>query len=346
MTSLQVSLPLPGGRRSVDWTFSLGRQVEAGTGFAVYEATGVPSQSTTETPYIIRVSKDHDVGAEVHEEFTQEYNILRHVDHKNILKLFTQFQSRSDTEGSETWSIYERTGVSLEERVAEGALAVQDIRRIFSELVAAVAYLHHKGVVHRTICPANVRLEDGTAKLTGFTCASPQSRLELLQSPPRKTHAGFVAPEVQAGPYCGKQADVYALGATLRHMFGAAEMPSGAQDLVHLLTQHDREARPDILDVEEDEWLSGKDSTVILTATTHVAESEGLPAACPAGPDASPAGGSGRDERSTALTPPNKMVSANNLALSPGTPGLRTSSTLAQACAVRRESSLEAVMQA
>ena len=131
--------------------------------------------------------------------------MLRHVDHKHIVKLFTQFQS---PDSAETWSIYEHTGESLAERLQRGPLSVPEARKVASELASALGYLHQKGVVHRALCPENVVFDEcHSAKLRGFANAVPQSRSELL-APLAQSNlpAAFVAPELSSGKkHCGKQ---------------------------------------------------------------------------------------------------------------------------------------------
>lgn len=95
-----------------------------------------------------------------------------------------------------------------------GAMPIEWVIRILSQLASALDYLHAQGLVHRDIKPVNVMVGDtgdvtlmdfGIARfLTGAADMTPTG--EVIGTP------AYLAPEQIAGGAAGPAADVYALG--------------------------------------------------------------------------------------------------------------------------------------
>ncbi len=101
---------------------------------------------------------------------------------------------------------------SLEDRLREGALSVEESVALFRETAIGLVHSHAKGVLHCDLKPANVLLDqDSKPRLCDFG----QSRLSHEQTPALGT-LFYMAPEqadLQAVPHA--RWDVYALGALL-----------------------------------------------------------------------------------------------------------------------------------
>ncbi|MFD8776158.1 PQQ-binding-like beta-propeller repeat protein [Streptomyces sp. NPDC059916] len=110
-------------------------------------------------------------------------------------------------------------GDTLAERVKRnGALALDDVRRLGAGLAEALRDIHRVGVVHRDLKPSNVLLAADGPKVIDFGISRPTDsdlRTEtgkLIGSPP------FMAPEQFQRPReVGPAADVFAMGAVLAH---------------------------------------------------------------------------------------------------------------------------------
>ncbi|KNE62419.1 CAMK/CAMKL/MARK protein kinase [Allomyces macrogynus ATCC 38327] len=101
--------------------------------------------------------------------------------------------------------------------LTHGAWPELAARRLFMQLVGAVAWLHDRGIVHRDIKPDNILLATSAADhiyLADFGLAAPYT-----PGVPQLSFAGsphYAAPEVHfRWPYDGPEADVWSIGAVL-----------------------------------------------------------------------------------------------------------------------------------
>ena len=102
------------------------------------------------------------------ERFLREIEIAARLQHPHILPLYDS--------GSAAGLLYYVMpyveGESLRDRVnREKQLSLEDALRIATEVAAALAYAHSRGVVHRDIKPENIMLSGGTAVVADFGIA-------------------------------------------------------------------------------------------------------------------------------------------------------------------------------
>ncbi len=102
------------------------------------------------------------------ERFVREAEILFQLDHPGIVKVRNV---RTDTDPPYLEMEYV-VGESLEKVLERGALPLDRALDLMDQLLAAVDYLHTRGIRHRDIKPANVLIRrDGTLKLVDFGLA-------------------------------------------------------------------------------------------------------------------------------------------------------------------------------
>jgi Tfp pilus assembly protein PilF len=111
-------------------------------------------------------------------------------------------------------------GVTLEERLAHGPLALREALRVAIEAVRGVAHAHAQGVVHRDLKPSNVFLcDDGQVKVLDFGLAHAFGRPRTAGGTP-----AYMAPEQWRGAPEDERTDVFALGVLLYQML-SGELP-------------------------------------------------------------------------------------------------------------------------
>jgi serine/threonine-protein kinase len=130
-------------------------------------------------------------------------------------------------------------GPTLADRIAQGALPLEDALPIARQIADALEAAHEQGIVHRDLKPANIKLRpDGTVKVLDFGLAKALSRNEgsgmsrpdvtaspTLLSPTTMTTAGlilgtaaYMAPEQARGKPVDRRADIWAFGCVLFEM--------------------------------------------------------------------------------------------------------------------------------
>jgi len=118
-------------------------------------------------------------------------------------------------------------GQSLSDRVAHGALPVEEVLRYGQQLAGALAHAHAKGVVHRDFKSANVVVTpEGQVKVLDFGLAKRLAGDEIADaataSRPSLTEMGvlagtlaYMAPEQLRGRPADARSDIWALGIVL-----------------------------------------------------------------------------------------------------------------------------------
>jgi hypothetical protein len=132
--------------------------------------------------------------------------------HSNVVTVFDTV-----TDGDAQWLVTEYLAArSLEELVDDGGPLPEDrVRRIGTQLAAALADMHARGIVHRDVKPGNVLVTaDDVAKLTDLGIAR-WTEVTRTGGAQLTGTLGYVAPEVADGAEAGPASDVFSLGATL-----------------------------------------------------------------------------------------------------------------------------------
>src|SRR6201994_1431017 len=109
-------------------------------------------------------------------------------------------------------------------------------------LARAVAGMHHRGVMHRDITPANVVLSGaGTPCLVDFVLAASVAEIRPEFTHPREIAGtlAYLAPEAtgRTGRAVDQRADLYALGAVLYEL-ATGRPPFGTGDPLRLIHDH------------------------------------------------------------------------------------------------------------
>ncbi|XP_068789874.1 testis-specific serine/threonine-protein kinase 5-like [Struthio camelus] len=142
--------------------------------------------------------------------------------HVNVIQLYETYRGRQHTylvlELAPGGDLLEHVNATSDRRRRPG-LEEEEARRLFHQIVGAVAHCHRVGVVHRDLKCENILLDErGFVKLTDFGFASRCSPRSGLMS----TFCGsvaYTAPEILLSKkYKGELADLWSLGVILYAM--------------------------------------------------------------------------------------------------------------------------------
>ena len=142
-------------------------------------------------------------------------------------------------------------GPTLEDRIAQGAIPVDEALPIAKQIAEALEAAHEQGIIHRDLKPANVKVRsDGTVKVLDFGLAKalePTSAMSpgMSQAPtittPAMTQAGmilgtaaYMSPEQARGKTVDKRTDIWAFGCVLYEMLTAQRVFGGEDVTVTL----------------------------------------------------------------------------------------------------------------
>ncbi|NIP88848.1 MAG: serine/threonine protein kinase, partial [Gammaproteobacteria bacterium] len=149
-------------------------------------------------------------------------------------------------------------GETLEEKLKQGPLAVDDALRLALQIAEALEAAHDKGVVHRDLKPANIMVTpSGGVKVLDFGLAkafsgnpseaspahSPALSIAMTQQGLILGTAGYMSPEQASGQATDQRADVWAFGVVLYEMLSGLSLFSG-ESVPHVLADVLR-AEPD-----------------------------------------------------------------------------------------------------
>ncbi|XP_065058731.1 maternal embryonic leucine zipper kinase-like isoform X2 [Rhopilema esculentum] len=189
----------------------------------------------------------------------REINAMKKLSHQHISQLYQVVETEEDI-----FMVMEYLpgGELFDYIVTKEKLTESEARRFFRQIIAAVAFMHEKGLAHRDLKPENMLLdESNNVKLIDFGLASdPDAGLVM----PLATCCGspaYAAPELISGrEYLGNAADVWSLGVVLYGLLcGYLPFDVDHEDETYLLYQKIKSGEYDVPD-----WLS-EESVRILS---------------------------------------------------------------------------------
>jgi len=184
--------------------------------------------------------------------FEREAKTLASLNHPNIAQVYGFEKSA----GMHALVMELVAGEDLSQRIARGAIPLDETLPIARQIAEALEAAHEQGIVHRDLKPANIKVcADGTVKVLDFGLAkamgpspegrdfSPADRLD--NSPtittPAMTQAGmilgtaaYMSPEQARGKAVDKRSDIWAFGAVLYEILSGVR-PFGGEDATEVI---------------------------------------------------------------------------------------------------------------
>ena len=181
--------------------------------------------------------------------FQREAEVLASLNHPNIAAIY----GLEGGDGVKALVMELVEGEDLSQRMARGAIPLDDALPIAKQIADALEAAHEQGIVHRDLKPANIKVRaDGTVKVLDFglakateASASGLQAPALSQSPtittPAMTQAGmilgtaaYMSPEQAVGTPVDRRADIWAFGVVLWEMLSGQRL-FGGDTVVHTL---------------------------------------------------------------------------------------------------------------
>ena len=180
--------------------------------------------------------------------FQREAEVLASLNHPNIAAIYGLEES-----GGMTALVMELVeGDDLSQRIARGAIPLDEALPIAKQIAEALEAAHEQGIVHRDLKPANIKVRaDGTVKVLDFGLAkameptgamspglsmSPTLSLQATQAGMILGTAGYMSPEQAKGRAVDKRSDVWAFGAVLFEML-TGQRAFGGDDVSEVLSR-------------------------------------------------------------------------------------------------------------
>ena len=171
--------------------------------------------------------------------FSREAQVLASLNHPNI----AQIHGLEDAGGVRALVMELVEGPTLADRVALGAIPVDEALLIAKQIAEALEAAHERGVIHRDLKPANIKVrDDGTVKVLDFGLAKvidPAGTWsdDAINSPTISLHAtlagtllgtaAYMSPEQASGKPVDKRSDLFAFGVVLLEMLTGRRVFTG-----------------------------------------------------------------------------------------------------------------------
>ena len=160
--------------------------------------------------------------------FQREAQVLASLNHPNIAAIYG-IEEADDTRALVLELV---EGPTLADRIAQGAIPLDEALPIAKQIAEALEAAHEAGVIHRDLKPANIKVrDDGTVKVLDFGLAkaldttpqgdpsqSPTLTAAATQMGVIMGTAAYMSPEQAKGRTVDRRSDVWAFGAVLYEM--------------------------------------------------------------------------------------------------------------------------------
>lgn len=220
---------------------------------------------------LIRSSRQEDPAT--HSHFLKEMTTAGKFDHPNLVRAYDAW----DDDGHLYLALELLDGASVKNLASAGKIAsTAEIVEIMTGTCKALEHLHHNGLVHCDVKPANVmRLQNSTIKLIdfGLTCSSDPAKTAVRGKAGTK---GYMSPEQEDTEQpLDHRTDIYSAGCLLkfllRHLPKAIDKPYDPESIRFLEAIAQRMSQAD----PNDRYQTIEDVLTDLERLRHLADRAG-----------------------------------------------------------------------
>ena len=196
--------------------YEVERLVGEGAMGVVYRAT----DPVLNRPVAIKVMSDALAqDTDLRERFLREARAAGSLQHPNVITIY----DFGEVDGHPYIAMEFVAGSDLEELLARHVpLTVDHALDLMTGVLQGLGYAHKRGIVHRDVKPANIRVDDeGKARLMDFGVAhltsSSMTRTGVMLGTP-----SYMAPEQIVGEKIGPSTDIFSVGAVLYELLSGS----------------------------------------------------------------------------------------------------------------------------
>ena len=189
--------------------------------------------------------------------FQREAEVLASLNHPNIAAIYGLERSG----GSSALVMELVEGPTLADRIALGAVPIDEALPIARQIAEALEAAHEQGIIHRDLKPANIKVRsDGAVKVLDFGLAKAMepaagsvagvSQAPTVTTPALVTGMGvilgtaaYMSPEQARGQAADRRSDIWSFGCVLFEML-TGKRTFGGEDVIDTLAEV-RRAEPD-----------------------------------------------------------------------------------------------------
>lgn len=191
------------------------------------------------------LSAELNANLEARARFTQEAHAASQLDHENIVNI-SDFGVTADKRPFFVMELLR--GQTLDQRVAEGPMSIEEIVAVAVPVARALAHAHAEGIIHRDVKPENVFLVQRSqgrfgVKVVDFGIAKTPINTRLTKMGETLGSPMFMSPEACRGDDVDPRADLYSFGVLLYLML-CGRVPFEDQNLLKVLQMQVSEPLP------------------------------------------------------------------------------------------------------
>lgn len=185
----------------------------------VYRAINKSGQNVA----IKKIKTEQRGDHQLYDFFISEASILSAMNHPNIIKVYDLFHEDGDIYLVQEYF----AGYTLKyykENISRPA-NIDDVIKIFTQILDALEYAHGKGIVHKDLKPANILIDNSlNVKLIDFGIASNLTQLNISTSYTKAGTKNYGSPEQFNSQQADHRSDIYSLGIVLWEVLTGANL--------------------------------------------------------------------------------------------------------------------------